>query len=178
MIRYLGGILVMALLGVPLLRAPSGLVGAVGALAGLFCIGGVVMLSIPLLTFGASLALTEYTLALWLAGSPPDLLGAIGLGVTLWLLFEVTGFAQRIQGVAVAPGVLRRQARSWIGTGIALIVLGGMVAIATSAVRLRLPPSACPVVVALGAVSAFLGVARALLCGATRSAPVPFDEER
>lgn len=177
MIRCLSGILVMVLVSVPFLWAPSELVGAVGAVAGLFCGAGIVMLSFPLLTFGASLALAEYTLALVVDGASPDFVGAIGLSVTLWLLFAVTAFAQRIRGVAVAPEVFREQARSWIGTGVAFAALGGVLAIATSVVGLRLPPSAYPGLVALGALGVFIGVVRAQLRASSRSAPASHDEE-
>ncbi len=179
MIRYLGGLLVVVLVGVPLVRAPSELIGALGAIAGMLCAGGLITLSIPLLTAGTSLALAEYALALlWIASTPPDFVGAIGLGLTLWLLFEVTGFAQRVRGVAVAPEVFRGQARSWIATGLAVALLGGALAIATTIVGLRLPASAYPAVVALGALGVFVGAVRALLRASSRPGSASHEEER
>jgi hypothetical protein len=179
MIRYLGGLLVVVLVGIPLLRAPSELVGALGAIAGMLCAGGLITLSIPLLTAGASVALAEYALALvWIASAPLDFVGAIGLGVALWLLFEVTAFAQRVRGVAVAPEVFREQARSWIATGVAIALLSGVVTIATSVVGLRLPASVYPAAVALGALGVFVGVVRALLRASSRPAPASTGEKR
>jgi hypothetical protein len=177
MIRYLGGFLVFVLVGIPLLRAPSELVGGVGALAGVLCGVGVVTQSISFLAAGASLALAEYALALWMTAAPPDVVGAIGLGVTLWLLLELTSFAVRVHGLAVAPVVFREQVRSWIATGVAISVLGGVLAMGTRLVDLDLPGPARPAVVALGALAAFVGVVRALLSASSRPVPASVGED-
>ncbi len=163
MIRALAGLLVVVLVGIPLLAAPSTLVGAFGLAAGALCAGGIFRLSIPLLTAGASLSLIEYALALWMSAGSPDFVGAVGVGVTVALLFQIVGFAARFQGVVVDARVLWAQARSWVGTGAASAAVAILLAVGAGSIALRLPIPAYPAAAGLGALAAFLGAVRALL---------------
>ncbi len=163
MIRTLAGLLVLVLVGIPLLAAPSTLVGAFGLAAAALCAGGIFRLSIPLLTAGASLILIEYALALWMSAGSPDLVGAVGVGVTLALLFQIVGFAARFRGVAVDARVLWAQTRSWVGTGAASAAVAILLAVGAGSIALRLPLPAYPAAAGLGALAAFLGAVRALL---------------
>jgi hypothetical protein len=163
MIRALAGLLVVVLVGIPLLAAPSTLVGAFGLAAGALCAGGIFRLSIPLLTAGASLSLIEYALALWMSAGSPDFVGAVGVGVTVALLFQIVGFAARFQGVVVDARVLWAQARSWVGTGAASAAVAILLAVGAGSIALRLPFPAYPAVAALGVLAAFLGVVRMLI---------------
>lgn len=162
MIRYLAGVLVLALTGIPLLTGPSGVIAALGVSAAALCAAGILRPSVPLLTAGASLSLAEYALALWLSAGPLDVAGAVGFGVILATLFQVVEFAARFRGATVDPRVLRGQIRYWTGTGLLGAGAAMLMAIGAGGVPLRLPPAAYPVAGALGALAVFVGVVRAL----------------
>jgi len=163
MIRALAGLLVIVLVGIPLLTAPSTLVGALGLAAAALCAGGIFRLSIPLLTAGASVSLIEYALVLWMPEGSPDFVGAIGIGVTLALLFQIVGFAARFEGAAIDVRALWAQARFWTGIGAASAAAAFLLAVGARSVALRLPLPAYPAVAGLGALAVFLGAVRALM---------------
>jgi hypothetical protein len=163
MIRALAGLLVIVLVGIPLLTAPSTLVGGLGLAAVVLCAGGILRLSIPLLTAGASLSLIEYAVALWVSAGSPDFVGAIGIGVTLALLVQIVGFAARFEGAVVDVRALWAQARSWAGTGAASAAAVFLLAVGAGSIALRLPLPAYPAAAGLGALAVFLGAVRALM---------------
>jgi hypothetical protein len=178
MIRHLAAILVLALVGLPFLAAPSWLVGTLGAVAAVLCAAGILVLSIPLLALGASLGLIQYALALWLSAGPPDLLVALGLGVALSLLLQVVEFGGRFRGAALAPGVVREQIRDWVATEAVAATAGIVLTIVAGSVTFDLPPPAYPAVAAVGALGAFLGAARILARQADHHGATRADEKR
>jgi hypothetical protein len=164
-VRWLAGLLAVALVALPVVTAPVPIVAGMGAAAGLLCLAGIVRLSIRFLTAGAAGAVIQYALVLWISSAPPDFLTVVVLGVVLGLLLDVVEFAARFQGVAVDRQVLQRQAREWLGWaaigGSAGLVLAG----AAGRVALGLPAWAYTSVAAFGALVAFGAVVR-LLAGA------------
>jgi hypothetical protein len=84
---------------------PSTLVAGFAGVAAAVCAAGVATLSVPLVTAGASLALLEYTVALWQLSRPPDVIAGVGIGLSLLLLLQVIDFARRVRGAALAPAV-------------------------------------------------------------------------
>lgn len=163
MSRYLAGVLVLALTGIPLLNAPSGVIAVLGVSAAALCAAGILRPSIPLLAAGASLSLGVYALALWLSAGPPDVGGAVGFGVILATLFQVVEFAARFRGATVDPRVIRGQVRYWTGTGLLGAGAAILMAIGAGGVPVRLPPAAYPVAGTLGALAVFLAAMRLVL---------------
>lgn len=176
MIRALAGLLALALVGFPILIAPSELTGTLGVIAGALCAAGIGALSIPLLAAGAGLSLVGYALALWPSAGSLHPLGAVVLGVVLSLLLQVVGFATRFRGAAVDSHVLPGQVRYWVSSGVGAAVVGILLSISAGGIALRLPLPAYPAAVALGALAVFLGVIRLLMRAPDRMGPVSGEE--
>jgi len=159
--RRLAALLALVLVGAPLLIAPSTAVAALGTAAMLLCGLGIVVAT-PVLVAGIVLALGEYTLALWLAGGPPNLGSAALLGIVLVVLLETADFGRRAHRAAIGPGLLLAQLRAWTvfagvtGTGALAVSAAASVASAT----IRLPWA--PAIAAVGAAVTLVGVALAL----------------
>ena len=99
---------------------------------------GVLALSVPMVTAGASLALIAYALALVIARPPVDLVAAIAFGAALVLLLALVHFAARVRGAALGPEVIATQVRHWL-----MIVAVGVVAaigLTAAAAALRCAP--------------------------------------
>ena len=137
--------------GIAALAAAGALIGAAGAVA-----------RVPVLVLvGAGVLLADYAVALWLAGGPPDPLGAAVLGVALLLALETADFHWRFHQAHVPAPVLRRQILRW-AAGIAG-GLGASTALAALAlVGVRLPAGVAPVLAAAGAIGAVATLAAAL----------------
>lgn len=159
--RRLAAVLALVLVSAPLLIASSTAIVALGAAAMILC-GLGILIATPVLVGGMVLALGEYTLALWMAGGPPRLAGAVFLGVVLVLLLESADFGRRAHRAVIGPGVLLAQIRAWAALG----ALTGMVALVASAAAsvastgVRLPWA--PAVAAAGAAVALVALARSL----------------
>jgi hypothetical protein len=120
---------------------------------------GVSLLSVPLVTAGASIALIAYTLALLIAEAPVDLVAAVILGTTLVLLLTLAHFASRVQGAAVAVPVIVSQIREWLVVAAAGVVAAVVFSAAAAAAGGALRSAALPVVVLAAALGALLTVA-------------------
>jgi hypothetical protein len=159
--RRLAAVLALILAGYPLLVAASSAVLALGAGAVGLCWLGIVTAT-PVLAAGMVLALSEYALALWLAGGPPRLAGAVLVGVVLILLLETAEFGRRAHRAEVGPGVLLTQIRSWavLGalTGAGALVLSAAASVASAAVRLPWAPA----IAGAGAAIALVAIALAV----------------
>jgi hypothetical protein len=168
--RRFASVLALALVSYPLLIAPSAAVLALGALALIVCVLGI-LVATHVLVAGVVLALAEYMVALWMGGGPPRLAGAVSLGVVLLLLVETADFGRRAHRAVIGPGVVLAQLRSWALLG----ALAGTVAVLVSVVAsvastvIRVPWA--PAVAAAGAAVALVGVALAL--SAARVPPRP-----
>ena len=156
--RHLTAMLACALVGYPLLIAPATSVLTLGVVALALC-GLGFLLGTPVVVGGAVVALGEYALALWLAGSPPRLASAVLFGVGVTLLLQTADFGWRARRAALGPGVVASQIRHWARGGAlagmtALVAIG--VASATSE-SMRLPWA--PAIAATGATAALVALA-------------------
>jgi predicted Co/Zn/Cd cation transporter (cation efflux family) len=159
MLRLAAGVLLAILVAVPLAVLPAAPVTwlAVPALG----VGGagVMVLSVPMVTAGASLALIAYAAALVIAGPAVDPVVAIALGAALVLLLALVHFAGRVHGAALGPAVIAAQVRHWlmiVALGVAAAVgltVGGMVLGPT------LGGASLPVVVVAAALGALMTTA-------------------
>jgi hypothetical protein len=157
--RLAAAILVLLLVAVPLAVWPAPPVTWLAAAALVVGGAGVVMLSVPLTTVGASLALMGYALALVIARPPVAAPAAIALGVTLVLLLALVHFASRVQGAVVGPSVVAAQLREWL----VIAAIGAVAALGLTAAAVGLGPlilsASFPVVVAVAVLGAVLTVA-------------------
>jgi hypothetical protein len=162
MLRPAAVLLLLVLAAVPVAILPAAPVTWLVALALTAGGAGVVMLSVALVTAGASLALIAYALALVLQRPAIDPLMAIAVGATLALLLPLAHFAARGHGAAVDRDVVAAQARRWLAT----VGLGAAVAAALTlggaALGAALPGVTLPVLVATAALGALLAVAGAI----------------
>jgi len=161
MLRVAAAILVVALVAFPLAVLPSIPVTWLAGPALVVGLAGVVVLSVPLVTAGASLALIAYALALVITRPPVDPIAAIMLGATLVLLLALVHFADRAQGAVIGPSVIASQIRHWLvivaaGVVAAVALTAGGVALGAALRGAALP--AVIVVAALGALMAVAGV--------------------
>jgi hypothetical protein len=160
---WLAPALVVAMLvGYPLLIAPTKAVLVTGLLAAVLCAFGLVVRSTAVVVGCGVLALSQYTLALWLSAGPPRLAGAVLVGVGVVLLVETADFSRRARNAALGPGLVASQVRYWAAFGaLAGAVALGAAGLATAAsVAVSLPWS--PAFAAAGAAVALVAVAIAL----------------
>ena len=162
MMRAVAGLCALLAVGVPLVASPTQFVATVAAAIALLCAVGVLLPSASIVTAGASLALVEYTLVIWRSGRPPSFFAAIGFGVLLLLLVQITDFAARFGEASSASPVVRSQVRYWcrLGGAGAVIAMLVLVLATTLAVLVRLPLA--PLVAGAAALVAFAGVVGAL----------------
>ncbi len=161
MLRLAAGVLVAVLVAIPLAVRPAAPVTWLAILALGVGGAGVIVLSVPIVTTGASLALIAYAVALVIAGPAVDPVAAIAVGATLVLLLALVHFAGRAHGAALGPAVVAAQVRHWL----VIVGLGAAAAAALTAGGVVLGPTlrgtSLPVVVvaaALGAVMTTAGV--------------------
>jgi hypothetical protein len=161
MMRLAAAILVAVLAAFSLSVLPgrpvTWLAGAALAVGGT----GVVVLSVPVVAAGASLALIAYALALVIARPPVDVVAGSAFGATLVLLLGLVHFAARVRGAAVGRAVLATQIRQWL----AIVAVGVLAAVgltgAAAALGGALQGASLPVVVVTAALGALVTVAGA-----------------
>jgi hypothetical protein len=146
---------------VPAFALPAPGIAAVAAAGAMLAAAGAVARVPVLVAVGAGGLLADYALALWLAGAPPDPLGAAVLGVGLLLALETADFHWRFSLAHVPAPVLKRQILRW-GAGIAAGLVASTALAALALVGLRLPPGVAPVLAAAGAIGAVAALAAAL----------------
>ena len=146
---------------VPAFALPAPGIAALAAAGALLAAAGAVARVPVLVAVGAGGLLADYALALWLAGAPPDPLGAAVLGVGLLLALETADFHWRFFKAHVPAAVLKRQILRW-GAGIAVGLAASTALAALALVGLRLPPGVAPVLAAAGAIGAVAALAAAL----------------
>lgn len=151
---------------VPIWTAPSAPVVAIEATACLLCAFGIFWHATGPVTGGGCIAIIGYAVALWFGGDGVDVIGAAIFGLALLFLLDLSEFARRFRGAAIATNVMRAQTAYWLGRAaliagaIAALTLGG------SVLSLLFPGMGRAVIVGLGAVIAFAG---ALYCPIARS---------
>jgi hypothetical protein len=173
MIRLAVAALVTVVVGIPLAILPTAPVTWLTVVALAIGTTGALVLSVTLVTAGASLALIAYAVALALARPAADPLASVVLGGTLVLLLALVHFGSRIDGAVVGPRVVAGQIRHWMAiaalgvAGAAVLTLGGAV------LGPALVGATLPVVVVAAGLGALLAVAGVIaLVTAPRDSPV------
>jgi hypothetical protein len=161
--RHLTAVLACALVGYPLLIAPATSVLTLGVVALALCALGF-LLGTPLVVGGAVAVLGEYALALWLAGSPPRLFGAVLFGVGVTLLVQTADFGWRARRAALGPGVVASQIRHWAlfgaVAGMTTLAAIGVASAASASVRLPWAPALATTGAAIALVAVAFAVRR------------------
>jgi len=171
MLRLAAGVLLAVLVAIPLAVLPAAPVTwlAVPALG----VGGagVLVLSVPMVTTGASLALIAYASALVIAGPAVDPVAAIAVGATLVLLLALVHFAGRVQRAALGPAVIAAQVRRWL----MIVALGVAAAAGLTMCGVVLGPTlggaSLPVVVVAAALGALMTTAGVITLVTARKDP-------
>jgi hypothetical protein len=160
MTRAIALVPILVLAGLPVLIRPSS--GHAAAALGAVALGAAGVLAgwRPLVTAGGSLTLIQYTLAL--TGRRASLASAVVLGVSLALVLDVSEFAGRLHGAAPGATVLGRQARHWLTSAILGALATTTLGVLAALVRFGGPPALPPLLAALGALAAVVGVAGAV----------------
>ena len=159
MIRLAAAALVTVVVGIPLAILPAAPVTWLTVVALAIGTTGALVLSVTLVTAGASLALIAYAVALALARPAADPIASVVLGSTLVLLLALVHFGRRIDDAVVGPGVVAGQIRHWMAI-VALGVAGAVVLTLGGAVLgPALVGATLPVVVVAAALGALLAVA-------------------
>ena len=147
--------LVMA--AVPISTDPSAPVAALEAMAGLVCALGVLWRPASLVTAGGCIAIIGYALALWSRNDGLDVIGAAVFGLALLFLIDLSEFARRFRGAAIANEVMRAQTAYWLGRA---ALIGGAIVVLTlggTAAAAIVPGAGRAAIAGLGAVIAFAG---------------------
>jgi hypothetical protein len=171
MLRLAAAILLVVLVAVPVAVLPAAPVSwlAVGALA--VAGAGIAMLSVSVVTAGATLALITYALALVIAQPPVDPVAAIAVGVDAVGLLALVQFAGHAQGALLGPAVLAGRIRQLLlGSGLGAAVSVALIAVAT-VLGFVLRDATLPVVVAAAALGALLAMAGLVALVTAGSAP-------
>lgn len=149
-------ILVVALGTLPLAVWPSVPVTWLAVPALVVGGAGAIVLSVPLVTVGATLALIAYALALVIAKPVIDPFAAMAFGATLVLLLTLVHFAGSAQGALVGRAVIMSQLRrSLVITGIGVLAALGLT-VAAAGLAPLFAGAALPVVVVIAALGALL----------------------
>jgi hypothetical protein len=157
-------VLVAAMIGLPLGIAHTEATIALAAVAGGFAVAGVLIRTTTLVTTGVVVSVVEALLAFLQGGQSPHVLLALGLGVIMYLLLDITFFFTTLHGVALDTSVWRMKAVHW-GSVSALLGCVGLV-IGLIAVALARPLShpllgqGLSILTAVTAVGAVLAVLR------------------
>jgi len=171
MMRLAAAILVAVLAALPLTVLPSPPVTWLAVSALVVGGAGVVALSVPLVTAGASLALIAYALALVIVRAPFDPVAAIAFGATLVLLLALVHFAGRAHGAAIGPSVIASQIRHWLMVVAVGVVAAVVLTMGGAALAVTLQGAAFPVVVVVAALGAVVTVAGVIALVTTRADP-------
>jgi hypothetical protein len=159
MLRLAAAFLLVVLLAFPVAALPAAPVTWLAVVALAVAGAGIAMLSVPIVTAGAALALITYALALIIAQAPVDPVAAIGVGVDAVMLLALVQFAAHAQGALLGPAVLGGRVRQMlVVAGLGVVVTGALVTVATL-LGLVLRGATLPVVVAAAALGALLAMA-------------------
>jgi hypothetical protein len=171
MMRLAAAVLVLVVVSFPVSVLPGPPVTWLAVLGGVVGGAGAVLLSVTLVTVGASVALIAYALALLIArpvGADP--LAATGFGAALVVVLVLVHFAARADGAALGPAVLATQLRQWLATIAVGVLAATGLAMAAALLGAMLAGTSLPVVVAAAALGALLTVA-GLIALTTRQDP-------
>jgi hypothetical protein len=164
MIRLAAATFALVLFAVPLLTAARPVVAVPGAFGLLLAVVGIASLWRWPMTAAACVFVTDYALALWVAGPSVSVVGAAGFGLALLLLLHSAEVARRARHAAVDAGVVRSQLAGWAIFGVATLGTAMLVMALARGVAAAVPFTAAPLLAAAGA----LGVMLALAVAVTR----------
>ena len=159
MMRLVAAALVLVVVAFPLAVYPAAPVTWLVLIALLAAGAGVALLSAPVVTAGAALALIAHAAALLIARPAVDLVGAVALGVTLTLLLSVVHFGARVEGAVLGASVLASQAREWVMVIAAGVLAAVSLAVGGSVLAGMFRGASLPMVVAAAALGAALAMA-------------------
>jgi hypothetical protein len=173
MLRLAAAVLLVVLVAFPVAVLPAAPVTWLAVVALAVAGGGIAVLSVPVTTAGAALALITYALALVIAQAPVDPVAAIGVGVDAVVLLTLVQFAGHAQGALLGPAVLAGRLRQWLAAaGLGAAVAGALVTVATL-LELVLRGVTLPVVAAAAALGALLAMAGLVALMTAAPAPPP-----
>jgi len=169
MIRLAATAFALALFWAPLRAAPRPAVAVTGLVAVLLAAAAIATLRRGLATAAACVFLTDYAVALWIAGGPSRIVGAAGFGLSLLFLLQTVEMGRRLRHATVGAGVARSMIARGVGASVATGAAAMLVMTAAGAAATSIPFAAAPFVAAAGAVGVVLAVAAAVT-GAARAA--------
>jgi hypothetical protein len=171
MMRLAAVVLVAMLVAIPLAVLPAAPVTwlAIPALG----VGGAgaILLVIPIVTMGASLALIAYAVALVTAGAAIDPVAAIAFGSTLVLLLALVHFAARVRGAAIEGAVIAVQLRHWLMIAALGVVAAVALTVGGAMLGAALGGASLPVLVVAAALGALMTSAGVIALVTARAAP-------
>ena len=171
MMRLAAAVLVAVLGALPLGILPSPPVTWLAVPALVVGGAGVVALSVPLVTAGASLALIAYALALVIVRPSFDPVVALAFGATLVLLLALVHLAGHVHGAVIGPGVIATQIRHWLMVVAVGVVAAVVLTMGGAALAVTLQGAAFPVVIVVAALGALVTVAGVITLVTTRADP-------
>jgi hypothetical protein len=157
-LRSVAAVIVIGLVTCPLIVLPSPYLAWLAVPALVLGVAGLIVLSVPLVTASASLALVEYALALVIRGAPVDVISAAAVGTALVLLLEAVHLASRIDGAVIGRAVVWTHVRSWLAIVALGVASSAMLAFGGTSLRLALTGTSLPLVVVASAAGALLAV--------------------
>lgn len=171
MLRAAALLLMAVLVAFPMAVLPSPPVTWLVVVALVVGSAGVVALSVPLVTAGASVVLIAYALALAIARPAVHGLAATACGVTFVLLLALVHFAGRVQGATIGAAVIASQLRQWLAIGAVGVVAAGVLMVGGTALGPVIGGASLPVVVVGAALGALLTAAGVIALVTRRDAP-------
>ena len=154
---------------VPVLTATRQAVAVTGLLGLLLAAVGIATFWRGPVTAAACVFLTDYAIALWVAGPSVSVIGAAGFGLSLLFLLQSVELGRCIRHATVEAGVVRSHIVDWVGFGAATLAATMLVMALARAFAASVPFAAAPFVTAAGALGVVLALAAAVV-GATRDA--------
>ena len=161
MSRYWSLLPVLVMVGVPIWSAPSDAVIAIEGLAALCCVGGILAGTLGLVTAGGVIGTIGYAGAAVTAGGGADIVSAAVFGLALLALLDLSEFARRFRGAAVAGAVLRAQVAYRLARAGLIAAAVAALLLCAAVLAMLVPGSARAVIAGAGVILAFGGALRA-----------------
>lgn len=147
--------------GVPVWTDPSAIVVAIAGAAATVCLLGLLTRFVALVTAGAAIGAAGYAVAATGAAGGADIVAATVFGLALLALLDLSEFARRTHGVAVAAAALRDQVTYWFARAGIIAAATAALLLLAAALATAVPGPGRAIVAGAGAVIAFAGAVRA-----------------
>ena len=182
MIRLPAVTFAVVLFVVPLLTAPIRAIAVTGLIGLLLASLGIATLWRWPVTAAACVFLTDYTAAMWVAGTPLSVPAAVGFALALLFLLQSVALARAMRHATVDAAVVRSQIVGGMSFGVATLGAAMLVLAFARALTASVPFAAAPFAAAAGALAVVLAVATAAVSakrGASRrDSSRPTSDER